>query len=84
MATHSSIPAWRISWTEEPAGLQSLLLSRSVVSNSLQPHGLQPARLPCPWDSPGKNTGVACHFLFQVGIFPTQGSNPGLLHLPSL
>ena len=31
-----------------------------------------------PWDSPGKNTGVGCHFLLQ-GIFPTQGSNPGLL-----
>ena len=33
----------------------------------------------CPWDSPGKNTGVGCHFLLQ-SIFPTQGSNPGLLH----
>ena len=33
----------------------------------------------CPWDSPGKNTGVGCHFLLQ-GIFPTQGSNPGLPH----
>ena len=32
-----------------------------------------------PWDSPGKNTGVGCHFLLQ-GIFPTQGSNPGLPH----
>ena len=28
-------------------------------------HGLQPTRLPCPWDSPGKNTGVGCHFLLQ-------------------
>ena len=33
----------------------------------------------CPWDFPGKNTGVGCHFLLQ-GIFPTQGLNPGLLH----
>ena len=33
----------------------------------------------CPWDFPGKNTGVGCHFLLQ-GIFPTQGSNPCLLH----
>ena len=33
----------------------------------------------CAWDSPGKNTGEGCHFLLQ-GIFPTQGSNPGLLH----
>ena len=31
----------------------------------------------CPWDFPGKSTGVGCHFLLQ-GIFPTQGSNPGL------
>ena len=34
-------------------------------------------RLLCPWDFPGKNTGVGCHFLLQ-GIFLTQGSNPGL------
>ena len=34
---------------------------------------------PCPWDSPGKNTGVGCHFLLQ-GIFPTQESNACLLH----
>ena len=31
----------------------------------LRPHGLQPSRLLCPWDSPGKNTGVGCHFLLQ-------------------
>jgi len=37
------------------------------------------ARLLCPWNSPGKNTGVGCHSLFQ-GIFPTHGSNLGLLH----
>ena len=35
-------------------------------------------QLLCPWHSPGKNTGVGCHFLLQ-GIFLTQGSNPGLL-----
>ena len=40
----------------------------------------EPARLLCPWDFSGKNTGVGCHFLLQ-GIFPTQGSNP---HLSSL
>ena len=51
----------------------------SVVSNSLQPQGLQPTRLLCPWESPGKNTGVGCHFLPQ-GIFPTHGSNLHLLH----
>ena len=42
-----------------------LLLSRSVMSDSLRPHRQQPTRLPCPWDSPGKNTGVGCHFLLQ-------------------
>ena len=38
-----------------------------------------PARLLCPWNSPGQNTAVGCHFLLQ-GIFPTQQSNLGLLH----
>ena len=37
----------------------------------------EPARLLCPWDSPGKSTGVGCHFRLQR-IFPTQGSNMGL------
>ena len=54
-------------------------ISHSVMSNSLQHHGLQPTGLLYPWNSPGKNTGVGCHFLLQ-GIFLTQGSNPGLLH----
>ena len=53
--------------------------SRSVVSDSLQPYGLQPTRLLSPWDFPGKSTGVDYHFLLQ-GIFPTQGLNPGLPH----
>ena len=53
-----------------------------LCPNSLQPHGLQPARLLCPWDSPGKNTEVGCHAILQ-GIFLTQGSRlclPQLLH----
>jgi len=54
-------------------------VSHSVVSDSLWPHELQPSRLLCPWDYPGKNTGVGCHFLLP-GIFPTQGLNPCLLH----
>ena len=33
--------------------------------DSVRPHRQQPTRLPCPWDSPGKNTGVGCHFLLQ-------------------
>ena len=37
----------------------------SVVSDSMQPHRWQPTRLPRPWDSPGKNSGVGCQFLLQ-------------------
>ena len=37
----------------------------SVVSDSVRPHRRQPTRLCHPWDSPGKNTGVGCHFLLQ-------------------
>ena len=37
----------------------------SVVSDSVRPQRRQPTRLPCPWDSPGKNTGVGCHYLLQ-------------------
>ena len=63
------------------------ILHRSMHAKLLQscltlcdPYGLQPARLLCSWDSPGKNTGVGCPALLQ-GIFPTQGSKPHLLHL---
>ena len=58
---------------------RSMCVSHSVVSDSLRPHGLQPARLLCPWNSPGKNTGLGSHSLLH-GLFPTQGSNLGLLH----
>ena len=54
-------------------------VSCSVVFDSLQPHGLQPAGLFCPWNSPGKNTAVGSHSLLQR-IFLTQGSNLGLPH----
>ena len=47
------------------------------MSNSWDP--AEPTRFLCPWDFPGKNTGVGCHFLLQ-GIFPTQVSNPRLVH----
>ena len=56
-----------------------LLLSRSVMSKSLWP--MEPSKLFWPWDFRGKNTGVGCHFLL-LGIFPTQGSDPHLLHRP--
>ena len=48
--------------------------SHSVMSDSLQPHGLY-----SPWNSPGQNSGVGSLSLLQ-GIFPTQGSNPGFPH----
>ena len=50
------------------------------MSDSLQLYGLLPARLLCPRDSPGKNTGVGWHALLR-GIFPTQGVNLCLLRL---
>ena len=52
--------------------------SRSVMSYSLQPVDCSTPGS-SPWDSPGKNTEVGCHFLLQ-GIFPTQGSNLNLPH----
>ena len=48
------------------------------VSDSWQPHQLQPTRLLYPFHLPGKSTGVGSHFLLQ-GILPTQGSNSHLL-----
>ena len=50
----------------------SWVLRCLVVSDSVQPHGLQPSRLLCPWNFPGKNTRGGCHFLLQE-IFLTQG-----------
>ena len=86
--------AGRLGWLQEGVSgespLQFLLsvaallgcicaLSHSVASDSWSPHGLQPARQLCPWNSPGEDTEVGSHVLLQ-GIFLTQGSNPGLLH----
>ena len=51
--------------------LSPVQLSVTPWTVATRPHG--------PWDLPGKNTGLGCHFLLQ-GIFPTQGSNLGLLH----
>ena len=66
-------------WAVITAGNEVPHIRSVAMTDSLQPHGLQPARLLCPWDFPGKNTGVVCHFLLQ-GIFPTQGLSSGLLH----
>jgi len=62
--------AGRFFTTESPGEpllcmLLLLLLRASVVSDSVRPPRRQPTRLLCPWDSPGKNTGVGCHFLRQ-------------------
>ena len=54
--------------------------SCSVTSGSLQPHELRLAKLLCPWDVPGKDTGVWVVISSSKEIFPTQGSNMHLLH----
>ena len=51
---------------------------QSLCPTLLRPHGLQPTNLLCPWDFPGKNTRVGCHFLLQ-GILLTQKPNLHLL-----
>ena len=53
---------------QEIGGRWFAVFSRSGMSDSLPPHGLQPTRLLCPWDSPGNNTGVGHHALLQ-GLF---------------
>ena len=63
---------WLSDWTELiwylhfSFWLASLcIIGSRFMSNSLQPHGLKPSRLLHPWDFPGKNTGVVCHFFFK-------------------
>ena len=52
------------------------------MPNSLQPPGLQPTKLLCPWGSPGKNIGVGCHSLLQ-GNLPNPGVTPRCPKLPA-
>ena len=52
----------------------------SCIQLFVTPMDAKSTRLFCPWNSPGKNTGVGCHFLLQ-GTFPTQGLNSSLLYL---
>ena len=79
------ISHWTV-WEKKTEGLKLPVrcemerVSCSVLSESLRPHGLQPTRLLCPWESPGKNTGVGCRALLH-GTFPTQGLNKHLLQL---
>ena len=56
-----------------------IINSCSVMSNVLKIEEVLLTRLLCPWNFPGKNTGVGCYFLLQQ-IFPTQGSKLSLLH----
>ena len=74
MAAHQAPPSLGFSRQEHWSGLlfpppmhesEKWKGSRSVVSDSSQPHGLQPTRLLRPWDFPGKSTGVGCHCLLQ-------------------
>ena len=76
VSSYSLRPANPI-YTSYPCHSKKVLATQSCPTQ--WPHGLQPTRLPCPWDSPAENTGVGNHPLLH-GIFPTQASNPGLLH----
>ena len=66
-------------WPEDKSRAATATAKSLQPCPTLRPHRWQPTRLPRPWESPGKNTGVGCHFLLQ-GIFPTQGSYLDLLH----
>ena len=57
---HSSWTRSVFQWYEYTAAA-----AKSLQSDSMRPHRRQPTRRPCPWDSPGKNIGVGCHFLLQ-------------------
>ena len=71
---HLFVPSISTFYVRAMNWLQFISESHSVVSDSLQPHGLY-----SPWNSPGHNIGVGSCSLLQ-GIFPTQGSNPDLPH----
>ena len=60
--------------------IKYIVLSRSVISNSLWPHGLQPTRLLCPWGFSRHEYWIGLPCPPPGDIFPTQGSNQGLLH----
>ena len=81
MAAHLAPPSLGFSRQEHWSGLpfpspmhesEKGKWSHSVVSDSSWPHGLQPTRLPCPWDFPGKSTGVGCHCLLRETAIPAS------------
>ena len=63
-------PTWQSPWQPLAPGFVSVsccvCVSRSVVSDSLRPHRLQPTSLLHPWNLPGKSTGMGCHFLLHL------------------
>ena len=61
----SSLRPYGLQYTRLPCCCCCCCYVASVVSDSVRPHRRQPTRLPRPWDSPGKNAGVGCHFLLQ-------------------
>ena len=72
---------WSFSFTISPSNECCAVLCLVAQSSPTlcKPMDCSPPGSSVHGDSPGKNTGVACHAILQ-GIFPTQGSNPGLLH----
>ena len=64
--------------------LGSQSVSRSAVSDSWRPHGLQPTRLLCPRESPGKNPGLGCHFLLQEPSLPRDAAQVSCTTVDSL
>ena len=89
MAAHQALPSLGSSRQEHWSGLplpspmhesENWKWSRSVVSDSLQCHGLQPTRLLCPWDFPGKSTGVGCHYLLPPHADHPPKANSSLVH----
>ena len=75
--------SWESSWPKDLnhdyCNAGSLLHCRWILYQLSHKGSLKPARLLCPWISPGKNTGVGSHSFLQ-GIFLIQGLNPSLLH----
>ena len=87
MAAHQAPPSLGFSRQEHWSGLpfpspmhesEKRKGSRSVVSDSSRPHGLRPTRLLCPWDFPGKSTGVGCHRLVLDTSQALQGAQSGV------
>ena len=74
---YSSMLTQYVSWKKK-------WVSYTVVSDSLWFHGLQPFPLLCPWDSPGKNTGVGYHFLLQEISWPGDQTGSAALQADSL